>query len=79
MPLRVQGGNIVFHDSLIARPTLGSEHIKVVVPTVRLPLALMEAFLAELLAALGAEEVLHVPRLLQRGHTFLQHRKQQKS
>jgi len=31
----------------------------------------VEALLAELLAALGAEEVLGVPGFLQGGHTFL--------
>lgn len=71
MPLSVQGGNVVFHDGAVAATALGSEHIKVVVPTVRLAVPLVEAVLSKLLTALGAEEMLHVPGLLQGGHTFL--------
>lgn len=75
----VQSGNIVFHDGFITRPTLGCEHVEVVVPTIWFSFTFMEAFFTELLAALGAEEVLHVPCLLQRGHAFLQHKKQKRN
>lgn len=75
VPLRVEGGNVVLHDGPVAGPALGGEHVEVVVAAVRLALALVEALLAELLAALRAEEVLHVPGLLQSGHAFLQRKK----
>lgn len=71
MPLVVQSGNVVFHDGPIAAAALGREHIEVVVPAIRFAFALMEALLAELFAALGAEEVLGVPGLLQSSNTFL--------
>lgn len=71
VPLSVQGGNVVFHDWAVAATALGREHVEVVVPAVRLAVPLVEAVLSELLAALGAEEVLHVPGLLQGSHTFL--------
>lgn len=75
MPLGVKGGNVVFHDGPIAGSALGSVQVEVVVATERLAVALMEAVLAELLAALGAEEVVHVPGLVQCGHAFLQNQK----
>lgn len=72
MPLRAEGGHVVLHDGAVAATTLGSEHVKVVVAAVWLAVTLVEALLAELLAALRAEEVLGVPGLLQSCHTFLQ-------
>lgn len=72
MPLAVERGDVVLHDRPVAGAALGREHVEVVVPAVGLPLLLVEALLAELLAALGAEEVLHVPRLLQGRDAFLQ-------
>lgn len=64
MPLCVERGDIVLHDGLVAAAALGREHVEVVGAAVRLPVALVEAVLAELLPALRAEEVLCVPGLL---------------
>lgn len=75
MPLRVQRRNVILHDGAVAAVALGRKHVKVVVATVRLAVALMEAILAKLLAALGAEKVLRVPCLLQRGDAFLYRKK----
>lgn len=71
MPLAVQRRYVVLHDGAVAAAALRCEHIEVVLPAVRLAVPLVEALLAELLAALGAEEVLRVPGLLQGGHAFL--------
>ena len=71
MPLAVQGGDVVLHDGPVAPVALRREHVEVVVAAVRLAVALVEPVLAELLAALGAEEVLRVPRFLERCDTFL--------
>jgi hypothetical protein len=71
MPLGVERRDVVLHDGACAAAALGREHVKVVVLAVRLAVLLVEAALAELLAALRAEEVLRVPRLLQRRHAFL--------
>lgn len=71
MPLGVERRDVVLHDGAAAAAALGREHVKVVVLAVRLAVLLVEAVLAELLAALRAEEVLRVPRLLQRRHAFL--------
>lgn len=71
MPLGVECGDVVLHDCAVARAAFRRKHVEVVVAAVGLAVALMEPLLAELLAALGAEEVLHVPGLLQRRHAFL--------
>lgn len=71
MPLRVERGDVILHDGFIAATALGREHIKVVRAAVRLAVPLMEPVFPELLAALGAEEMLRVPSLLQRSYTFL--------
>lgn len=71
MPLTVQRGYVVLHDGSIAAATLGREHVEVVLAAIRLAVPLVEALLAELLAALSTEKVLGVPRLLQGGHAFL--------
>ena len=71
VPLGVEGGDVVLHDGPAAAAALGSEHLKVVGPAVGLALLLVEAVSAELLAAVRAEKVFRVPRLLQGGHTFL--------
>ena len=73
MPLCVKSRDVILHDGPIAGTALGCEHVEVIVAAVGLSLSFVEAFLAELFPALGAEEVLHVPRLLQSGHAFLQH------
>lgn len=72
MPLVVQSGDVVLHNGTVASATLGCEHVEVIVPTIWFALTLMEALLAELLAALGTEEMFGVPRLLQSRHTFLE-------
>lgn len=72
MPLTVQGGYIILHDGAIASATLWSEHVEIVLPAVRLPVSLVEAFLPELFATLGTEEVLRVPSFLQRGYAFVE-------
>jgi len=74
MPLAVKGGNVIFHDGTIAGATLGGEHVEVVVTTVGFSFTLMETVLSELLAALGAEEVVHVPSFLQGCNAFIQNR-----
>lgn len=72
MPLGVQRRDVVLHDGPVAAAALGRKHVKVVGPTIRLSVALMEAILSKLLSTLRAEEVLRVPRLFQRSHAFLQ-------
>lgn len=64
MPLAVQRGYIVLHDGSIAATALGREHVEVVLAAVGLAVPLVEALFAELLTALGTEEVLGVPGLL---------------
>lgn len=72
MPLRVQRRDVVLHDGPVAAIALRGEHLEVVVAAVGLAVALMETLLAELLAALGAEEVLRVPGLVQRRDALVQ-------
>lgn len=71
MPLAVERRYIIFHNSAIATATFRREHVEIVLAAVGLAISLVEALLAELLAALSAEEVLGVPGLLQGGHAFL--------
>lgn len=71
MPLGVEGRDVVLHDGPVASSALGGEHIEVVVAAVGFALAFMKAFFSKLLTALGAEEMVHVPGLLQSGHAFL--------
>lgn len=72
MPLRVQRRDVVLHNGAVAAIALRGKHLEVVVAAVRLAVALMESLLAELLAALGAEEVLRVPGLVQRRYALVQ-------
>lgn len=71
MPLSVEGRNVTLGDGRIATFALESKHGKVVLFTVGLSILLLEAILAELAAALGAEKVIRMPRLIQRSHAFL--------
>lgn len=71
MPLSWQGRYVVLHYWPVAPSALGREHVEVIVFAVRATFALVESFLAELFAALGAEKVFRVPGLLQGRHTFL--------
>jgi len=73
MPLSGQGRHVVLHNGPVASSALGREHVEVIVPTIRTALPLVESLLAELFAALGAEKVFRVPRLLQRRHAFVQY------
>lgn len=72
MPLAVERRYIVLHDSAITAAALRGEHVKVVLAAVRFTVPLVKALLAELFAALGAEEVLGMPGLLQGSHAFLE-------
>lgn len=74
VPLAVESRDVVLHDGPVAPVAFRCEHVEVVVAAVRLAVALVEPVLAELLAALGAEEVLGVPRFFQCRHTFIQDR-----
>lgn len=71
MPLSVESRNVTLGDGRIATFALESKHGKVVLFTVGLSILLLEAILAELAAALGAEKVIRMPRLIQRSHAFL--------
>ena len=71
MPLRIQSRDVVLHDGAIAAIALGSEHVEVIGTAIWFAVTFMEAFLAELVAALGTEEVLGVPGLVQSSHAFL--------
>lgn len=71
MPLGGQGRHVIFHYGPAAPAALGREHVEVIVLAIGTALPLVEPFLAELFAALGAEKVFRVPRLFQSGHAFL--------
>lgn len=71
VPLCVKRGDVILHNGLAAAAAFGCKHIEIIRAAVWLAIALMEPFFSELLAALRAEEVLSVPRLLQSGHAFL--------
>lgn len=75
MPLSVECRDVVFHDGFVAAAALGREHVEVVGAAVGLPIPFVESVLPELLAALGAEEVLRVPGLLERRHAFLENKR----
>lgn len=78
MPLAVQRRDVVLHDGATAAAAFGGKHVEIVVAAVGLALALVEALIAKLLAALGAEKVLSVPRLLQSRHAFLSTKKKKR-
>lgn len=69
--LAVERWNVIFHDRTIAAGTFGRKHVKVVVAAIWLSIAFMETVVAELLSALGTEEVLGVPGFVQSSHAFL--------
>lgn len=71
MPLTVECGNVVFHDGTAASAAFGREHVEIIIATVWLAFAFMEALVSKLFPALSAEEMLSVPSLLQSCHTFL--------
>ena len=74
MPLCVQGGDVVLHHRLAASGAARREHVEVILPTVGLAVPLVEARLAERLAALGADEALRVPGVAQSRDAFLSDR-----
>lgn len=67
----VEGGDVVLHYRLAAAAAFWREHVKVISATVRFSVPLVEPVLAELLAALGAEEVFRMPGFLKGCHAFL--------
>lgn len=71
MPLRVQGRDVILHNGAIAAIAFGSEHIKVIVTAIGFAITFMEAILAELLAALGTEEMFCMPGFVQSSNAFL--------
>lgn len=71
MPLAVQSRNIIFHNGTVATATLGGEHIEVIIAAIGFAVPFMETIFTELLTALCAEEVFHVPCFLQCGNAFL--------
>lgn len=75
MELTVERWDVIFHYSAVTTSALRRKHIEIVVATIRFAVALMEAIVTELLTALGAEEVLGVPGLIQGRNAFLDKRK----
>ena len=71
MPVRVQRRYEVVRDGARASLTTRCEQREEVLSTVRLALALVEAVLAEILAAVRAEEVIRVPCTIEGGHALL--------
>lgn len=71
MPLRIQSRHVVLHDWPVAAAAFRGKHVKVIVPTIWFAVTFMEALLAKLFAALGTEEVLCVPGLLQGCYAFI--------
>ena len=69
--MHIKSSYVVLHDCTMAATTLGGKHIEIVLFTVHFAVLLVEAALVERLTALGAEEMLRVPGLVQGGHTFL--------
>lgn len=72
VPLAVERRDVALGDGQSAALALESEQRQVVVLAVRLAVLLLEAVLAELAAALRAEKVVRMPRLVERRHAFLQ-------
>ena len=72
MPLPVECGNVALGEGRRASLTLEGKHGQVVLLAVRLAILLLEPVLAELAAALGAEKVVRMPRLIQGRHAFLE-------
>lgn len=71
VPLSGQRGHVVLHDWTCAAAAFRRKHIEVIVPAVRPAFPLVETLLAKLFAALRAEKMFRVPRLLQCRHAFL--------
>jgi len=71
MPLAVECRYVILHNGAITAAALRSEHVKIILATIRLAVSLVEALFAKLLAALSAEEMLGMPGLLQSSHAFL--------
>ena len=71
MPLAVESRDVALGDGRGTAFALQGEHGQVVLLAVGLAVLLLESILAELAAALGAEKVIRMPRLIQRRHAFL--------
>ena len=71
MPLAAEGRDVALGDGTRAALALEGEHGQVVLLAVGLAVLLLETFLAKLAAALGAEKVVGMPRLIKGRHTFL--------
>ena len=71
MPLTVESRDVALGDGRGTSFTFQSEHGQIVLLAVRLAVLLLESILAKLAAALGAEKVIRMPRLIQSRHAFL--------
>ena len=72
MPLAVEGRDVALGDGSGTAFAFQGEHGQVVLLAVGLAVLLLESILTELAAALSAEKVIRMPRLIQRRHAFLQ-------
>lgn len=71
VPLAAEGRDVVFGDGSVATTTLGCKLFVVVFLAIGLAITFVEATFPKLFAALGAEEVLRMPCLIQCCHTFI--------
>jgi hypothetical protein len=71
MPLTVESRDVALGDGRGTSFTFQSEHGQIVLLAVRLAVLLLESILAKLAAALGAEKMIRMPRLIQSRHAFL--------
>lgn len=73
VPQRIEGRDVVLEDGPGAAATFGGKHVKVVLSAERLSILLVETFWSKKGSALGTEEVLRVPSLVQSRHNFIQY------
>ena len=74
VPLQVERGDVVLGDRGVAAAALGGELLEVAGLAERGVVLLVETVVAELVAALGAEEVLRVEGLVEGGDALVQDR-----
>ena len=74
MPLQIERGDVVLGDRGVAAPALGGELLEVAGLAERGVVLLVEAVVAELVAALGAEEVFRVEGLVEGRDALVQDR-----
>ena len=72
MPCVAQGGNEALHDGPLAAVTLGGKFLIVVLPTVCLPVLLVESLISKMLATQRAKEMLRMPCFTQSIHATLE-------